>query len=129
MTAFTSPVFALTTTATSCMKLYRCRPEFRNANTFLIPTFVRVWVVVVVSETAARAMLLAEKSVILPACFLACVFSVLLISRHYSRLSGEDGRKAKRRRKLSAATVLSACFLLPRSAWQDLKKAAVLTWT
>lgn len=115
VTAFTSPIVALMITATRCIQLYRSRPVLQNANAFLIPTFVRLCVVAV-SEAAVRAMLLAEESRILPALLLPRVFSVLLMLRHYSRLSGERRRKAKRRRKFLAAKVLSACFLLPRSA-------------
>lgn len=74
MTAFMIP-------ATSYMKLYRYRPGLQKANAYLIPTFVRHCVVV--SEAAARAMLLAGELGILPALFLPHVFSVLLMPRCY----------------------------------------------
>lgn len=129
MTDFTSPFFALTTTAMGCVKLHWYRPRLQNADALLIPTVLRLCVVLV-SEASTRAMVLAEESGISPALSLPRVIAVLLLMpRHYSKLSGEDGRKAKRRRKRLVATVVSACFPPPCSAWQDLKKAAVLAWT
>lgn len=127
MTDFTSPFFALTTTAMGCVKLHWYRARLQNADALLIRTVVRLCVVLV-SEASTRAMVLAEESGISPALSLPRVIAVLLMPRHYSKLSGEDGRKAKRRKRL-VATVVSACFPPPCSAWQDLKKAAVLAWT
>lgn len=71
---------------------------------------------VVVSEAAARAMLLAEKSGILPALFLPPVFFMLLVWR-FSRLSGKDERKAKKKtnKKKTFSSNILICLLPPSS--------------
>lgn len=69
---------------------------------------------VVVSEAAARAMLLAEKSGILPALFLPPVFFMLLVWR-FSRLSGEDERKAKKKNQQKKNLQQQHSYLLASS--------------
>lgn len=128
MTAFTSPVFALTITATSCRKPYRYRPALQNINAFLIPTFVRLCVVVV-SEAAARAMFLAEESGIFPLSFFL-VSSLCFFcqdSTQGSVVKMEERQKEGGnfwQRQSSICLLPSSLFSMAGS-----EEAAVLTWT
>lgn len=76
-----------------CVKLYWYRPRLQNADALLIPTVVRLCVVLV-SEASTRAMVLAEESGIsLPSLFLVSLLCCLCQDTTQSSVVKMEGRQ------------------------------------